>query len=193
MDLSYKKLKAERVGDAEVEYWHAFSEIAQVVYRTQTAQIEFPAEWLGRDGWGGNWLWVLLPAKIDGHELDSVASQIHLSLCSMKIRNAVSVQTAPVPLTNEDRESTLENFTKWMSNHGWRVIVTTTSTLGRTMKIERRGFSLFQPTRSPEEIIEQGRWTARAFEALSQVGGNETALYIGEGARHTNSLVSIEW
>src|SRR5215813_2197816 len=139
MDLSYKKLKAERVGDAEVEYWHAFREIAQIVYRTETAQIEFPAEWLGWDRWRGNWLSVLLPAKIDGHELHSVASQIHLSLCSMKIRNVVSVQTAPAAETNEDRESTLQNFTKWMSNHAWRVTVTTTSTLCRTMKIERRG------------------------------------------------------
>src|SRR5262245_57330638 len=193
MELTYKKLQAQRVGDAEVEYWHAFREIAQVVYRTKTAQMEFPAEWLGWDRWRGNWLSILLPGKIEGHEPDSVAFQIHLSLCSMKIRNVVSVQTPPVPLTNEDRKSTLENFTTWMSNHGWRVIVTTTSTLGRTMKIERRGFSIFQPTRSPEEIIEQGRWSARAFEALSQVGGNETALYIGEGARHTNSLVSIVW
>src|SRR5262249_14010332 len=168
MDLNFKKLKAERIGDAEVEYWHAFREIVQVVYRTEAAQIEFPAEWLGWDGWGSNWLWVLLPAKIEGHELDSVASQIHLSLCSMKIRNVVSVQTPPVPLTKEDRESTIENFTKWMSNHGWRVIVTATSRRGRKLKIERRrGFSIFQPTRSPEEIVEQGRWTARAFEALS--------------------------
>jgi len=193
MDLNFKKLKAERVGDAEIEYWHAFREVAQVVYRTETGQMEFSAEWLGSDPRHGNWLWVLLPTKIDGHEVDSVASQIHLSLCSMKIRNVVSAQTAPVPLTNEDRESTLQNFTKWMSNHGWRVIVMTTSTLGRTMKIERRGLSIFQPTRSPEEIIEQGRCVARAFEALSQVGGNETALYIGEGARHANSLVSVEW
>src|SRR5262245_18800212 len=112
----------------------------------------------------------------------------------MKIRNVVSVQTPPVPLTKEDRESTLENFTKWMSYHGWRAIVIATIRRGRKLKIERRGgFSIFQPTRSPEEIVEQGRWTARAFEALSQVGGNETALYIGEGARHGNSLVSIEW
>src|SRR5262249_6236575 len=193
MDLNFKKLKAERVGDAEIEYWHAFREVAQVVYRTEAAEMEFPAEWLGLEPPDGNWLWVLLPAKIEGHELDSVASQFHLSLCSMKIRNVVSVQTAPAAETNEDRESTLQNFTKWMSNHAWRVTVTATSTLCRTMKIERRGLSIFQPTRSPEEIIEHGRCVARAFEAWSQAGGSETALYMGEGARHAISLVWIEW
>jgi hypothetical protein len=193
MELTYKKLQAERVGDTEVEYWHAFREIVKVVCRNKTGEMEFPAEWLGWDRWRSNWLWVLLPAKIDAHDLDSVASQIHLSLCSMKIRNVVSVQTAPAAATSEDRESTLENYTKWMSNHGWRVIVTRTSTLGRKLKIERQGFSVFRPTRSPEEIIEQGRWTARAFEALSRTESKDVALYIGEGARHSNFLVSIEW
>jgi hypothetical protein len=198
MELDYKKLKVQSVGDTEVEYWHAFREIVKVVYRDKSAQLEFPAEWLGWDRGRGHWLWVLLPAKLErledlSHDVESLGSQIHLALSLMNIRNVVSVETPSTPATTEERETIVKGFTKWMSNHGWRVIVTKTSTLGRKMKIERRGFSVFQPTRSSEEIIEQGRWVARAFEALSQVGGTDTTLYIGEGARHTNSLVSIDW
>jgi len=198
MDLDYKKLKVQHIGDTEVEYWHAVREIVKVVYRNKTAQTEFSAEWLGWDRAWGHWLWVLLPANLSQQEhlddeLEPLASQLYLALTSMNIRNVVSVESPPVPTITEERETTVKHFIEWMSNRGWRVSVTTTSTLGRKLQIKRRGLSLFRPEPSAEEIVMQARWTARAFEALSQIEAKDTALYIGEGARHTNSLVSVEW
>jgi hypothetical protein len=198
MELDYKKLKVQQVGETEVEYWHAFREIVKVVYRNKSAQMEFPAEWLGWDRGWGHWLWVLLPAKLKdpqdvSHDVEALASQIHLALSLMNIRNVVSVERPSTPATTEERESTVKDFTEWMSERGWHVTLTKTSTLGRKLKLKRRGLSLFRPEPSPREIIEQGRWTARAFEALSQTEDKHIALYIAEGARHSNFLVSIEW
>jgi hypothetical protein len=198
MELNYKKLKVQQVGDTEVEYWHAFREIVKVVYRDKTGQMEFPAEWLGWDRALGHWLWVLLPAKLEGreeldHDAESLGAQIHLALSLMNVRNVVSVETSSTPTTSEEREAALDKFTEWMKNHGWHVEVTKTSTLGRKLRIKKRGLSIFRAKPSAKEIIEQGRWTARAFEALSQTEDKNVALYIGEGARYSNFLVSIEW
>lgn len=198
MELSYKKLKAQRIGDAEVEHWHAFRELGKIVYRREGTQVEFPAEWLGWDRWWGHWLWVLLPPKLDKeghleHEVEALASQIHLALSLMKIRNVVTVEMPSAPATPQEREATLKDFTEWMNNHGWRIRVTRLSTLGRKLRIKRRGLRFFRPEPTPEQILAQGRWTARAFEALSECDGKDVALYVGEGARHGNFLVSIDW
>jgi hypothetical protein len=84
-------------------------------------------------------------------------------------------------------------FIEWMSDRGWYIVMTRLSRLGRKLQIKRRGFSLLRPRPSVEEIIAQGRWTARAFEALRQYESKDVVLYIGEGARHSDFLVSIDW
>ena len=128
-----------------------------------------------------------------GVDVNSMASQIHVALCLMKIRNVVTVETRSVPATPEEREATLMRFREWTSNHGWRVAMSGSRPLGRNLKIKRRGLSLFGPEASVEQIIARGRWTARAFEALRRDEAREVALYIGKGARHSNWSTSIEW
>jgi hypothetical protein len=196
--FSYTKVKVQRVGDAAVEYWQGFREFGKIVYRRGTIEMEFPAEWLGWGRWRGHWLWVLLPPNVPpdadaGLDVNFLASQIHLALCLMKIRNVVTVETRSVPAMTEEREATLMKFTEWMSHRGWYIVMTRLSRLGRKLQIKRRGFSLLRPKASVQEIIARGRWTAKAFEALRQYESKDVALYIGEGAGHSDFLVSIDW
>ena len=197
MALSYRKVKSQRVGDAEVEYWQAFREFAKVVYRRGTTQVEFPGEWVGCDRWRGDWLSVdltpLLQQGDAGYDIDSLAAQVHLALSLMKIRNVVTVKSSSMPATTEELQAFLKLGMEWMSNHGWRVVVTRSSPLFSKLRIRRRGFSLFQAAPSPEEVIAQGRWAARIFQALCQPDARQIALYVGAGARHGNVFVSMEW
>jgi len=197
MTLSYKKVKSQRVGDAEVEYWHGFREFAKVVYRQGTTPMEFPAEWLGWGQWWGHWLSVdLTPPVEEGsarYDIDSLAAQVHLALSLMKIRNVVTVKSSSMPATTEELQAFLKLGMEWMSNHGWRVVVARSSPLFSKLRIRRRGFSLFQAAPSPEEVIAQGRWAARIFQALCQPDAKQVVLYVGERARHGNFFVSMEW
>ena len=102
MTLSYRKVKSQRVGDAEVEYWQAPREFAKVVYRRGTTQMEFPGEWLGWGRWWGHWLSVDLTPLLGhgdaGYNIDSLAAQVHFALSLMKIRNVLTIETPSIPL-----------------------------------------------------------------------------------------------
>src|SRR5207237_2935365 len=115
MEIAYKKVRAYRVGDVEVEFWQAFREIGKIVYREGKSELEFPAEWLGWTTRKPDWLGVSLPHTLleegrIGPRIESVAAQIHLALTLMKIPNVVTVQSQSVDASAEDREKILNEF-----------------------------------------------------------------------------------
>jgi hypothetical protein len=193
--LSYRRTKVQRIGDAEVELWHAFREFAKIVYRHGMTRMEFSAESLGWNLLRTNWLHVLLPAVLPEHDetdLESLAAQIHLALILMKVPNEIAVEKPFVPATAADREATLSKFTEWMRDHGWSVAVTSSGPLRRKLRIRRRVLSLLRRKPSAEEILARGRWTARAYGALCSTE-HDVPLYVARGARPSNFVVSLDW
>lgn len=109
----------------------------------------------------------------------------------MRVKNVVLTKGVAVWTAAGEREAIPTGFDAWMRDRGWQIRIRQHP---HEMRISRRFLNRFKRRRlSDQQILDQGRWVARAFEAIRGDDSAEVVLLVSEGASYATHTSSIEW
>jgi hypothetical protein len=176
------------VDGSTLEIWRGFRELAMCRVLQGATKFDFDGEWCGWDHILKLYLVIYIPSKLnDGErilessEIDCIAETVYRGLCGLKQRNVVLLmgeRSEPVP--TDERDNILREFGSFMTGQGWRVRLNDSRT---SIKLERRGLG-FNAKRH-HDSVPQGRWLAKAFDALLREPQEFRTLFVSERARYS--------
>lgn len=180
------------IDGSTVEVWGILREAAMCRVVQGETSFDFDAEWYG---WHPVYL-VYIPLELnDGHralessDIERIAEIVHCGLCRLKMRNVVLLAGHRFePVSVGERDETLREFDRFMQDQGWRVRVNDSLT---SIKLKRRWLD-FKAKRRPDKVP-QGRWIAKAFDALRREPSDYRTLFVSEKARYSTVAYWIEW
>jgi hypothetical protein len=175
------------IDNSVIEFKQGFRECADVLYTLDKTELKFSGEWLG---WGPAdtfYFCLMLPVKIhsEGRDLDEseiqiLAERIHRGLTQMKLLHAITRQQEPVPIPQQECESTLLEFQQWMKSQGWEIIFNKDARNFTQKRIPGHE-SIQQQSANSHEMF---KWTQRALECLRGQRFKEKLMYQSTGVKH---------